>query len=171
MMPPLRGSVPDREPGTDEGAVLHSVDDRDGVVADRDAALAALVDEGGVAGFGTVAAGLVPRHQVHRGCADIRPDAGSAASTLLRFSAVTWCPLAVASWVTALPRWPGAPMTAIFMAGFFLLGRLSRSCRATRRSSGRSRGGSPPEVPTRPGRLPPGHPLLVLPPPPAHPAP
>src|SRR5258708_1354099 len=67
MMPPLRGSVPDREPGTDEGAVLHSVDDRGGVVADRDAALAALVDEGGVAGFGTVAAGLVPRHQVHRG--------------------------------------------------------------------------------------------------------
>src|SRR5258708_22699986 len=139
MMPPLRGSVPDREPGTDEGAVLHSVDDRGGGGADRDAALAALVDEGGVAGFGTVAAGLVPRHQVHRGCADIRPDAGSAASTLLRFSAVTWCPLAVASWVTALPRWPVAPMTAIFMAGSLLPGPLTRSSPGTRRAPWGSR--------------------------------
>src|SRR5258708_12812439 len=53
-------------------------------------------------------------------------------------------------------------MTAIFMAGSFLLGRLSRSCRGTRRSSGRSRGGSPREVLTGPGGLRPAHLLLVI---------
>jgi len=55
-----------------------------------------------------------------------------------------------------------APMTAIFMAGSFLLGRLSRSCRGTRRSSGRSRGGSPREVLTGPGGLRLAHLLLVI---------
>src|SRR5258708_20913810 len=53
-------------------------------------------------------------------------------------------------------------MTAIFMAGSFLLGRLSRSCRGTRRSSGRSRGGSPREVLTGPGGLRLAHLLLVI---------
>jgi hypothetical protein len=46
-------------------AVLQRVDDCARVVADRDAALAVLVGEGGVTGLGAVPAGLLSWYEAH----------------------------------------------------------------------------------------------------------
>src|SRR5580693_9727269 len=69
-------SVRHGKAGVDEGLVLEGVDDRGGVVTDRDTALALLVSYRGVAGLGAVVARLSSWQQVQRRRARIRPGDG-----------------------------------------------------------------------------------------------
>jgi hypothetical protein len=69
-------SVRDGEASVDEGLVLEGVDDRGGVVTDRDAALALLVSYRGVAGLGAVVTGFLSWHQMQRRRAHVRSGDG-----------------------------------------------------------------------------------------------